>query len=415
LFPSGRALPLLPRIALAPSTQKFGIFMTRRATQLNEAIASLRDHLLTPALVIDLDLVRHNVLAMLKRVSGSEAWRPHIKTVKQAAILDLLADNGVNHTKCATLAELELVLTSARQAGREAQTDALLAYPLYGPSLRALVELRRHFPQARVSTLVDTPDHLREVSNNVSQSGGPRIGIYLDVDMGMHRTGTALERWRSWWDTSPTAAIEGLHAYDGHLHDDQREEAHRCYAPLVVLANAIAATCGPDFNVLVAGTHSVDHALTYEKFWQASFRTQVTPGTIVLGDLRSSETMAKFGLAQAAYVASRLISANGVSLTIDAGSKAISPDVHDRACAIVDARHWQAKAASEEHRIFSCAEAPIACALPCEIGEILWLVPAHVCTTVNLYRRAIYVRAGKIIGEGIIASGHGEWRSTFAQ
>jgi D-serine deaminase-like pyridoxal phosphate-dependent protein len=35
-----------------------------------------------------------------------------------------------------------------------------------------------------------------------------------------------------------------------------------------------------------------------------------------------------------------------------------------------------------------------------KVGERVWLVPDHACTTVNLHRNVIYVKAGSFVNRG---------------
>jgi D-serine deaminase-like pyridoxal phosphate-dependent protein len=111
--------------------------------QLERALAPSLDRLLTPALVVDLDAAAHNVRAVLARVGDPKRWRPHVKTVKQAAVVRVLLEAGVRSFKCATPAELELVLAAA---GERFAADVLLAYPpnraLFGEALAVAAATR---------------------------------------------------------------------------------------------------------------------------------------------------------------------------------------------------------------------------------------------------------------------------------
>ena len=48
--------------------------------------AELRARLVSPALVVYLEAVRHNLRAMLAHVGSPERWRPHVKTTKLPAV-----------------------------------------------------------------------------------------------------------------------------------------------------------------------------------------------------------------------------------------------------------------------------------------------------------------------------------------
>src|SRR5690606_10366099 len=73
-----------------------------RASVLLADIDPLLPRLASPALLIDLDAVDRNIAAVLRRCPA-ERWRPHIKTLKAAALIERLWAAGVHRCKCATL------------------------------------------------------------------------------------------------------------------------------------------------------------------------------------------------------------------------------------------------------------------------------------------------------------------------
>ncbi|MFT4627416.1 MAG: D-serine deaminase-like pyridoxal phosphate-dependent protein [Myxococcota bacterium] len=327
---------------------------------------------LTPALVLDLDAVAHNIRAMVARAGGPDRWRPHLKTVKHAAIVELLLAAGVRGFKVATLPELTLALDAARSIGEP--IDVLVAYPLRGAALDTLGALAAGHRRHRIGVLADDPAHLAEVRRLRG------VRVHLDVDLGMGRTGTPPEDWAG----VDSAGVHGLHGYDGHLGWDDREAAHAGYHRLCDLAYALG---GAGLDLVTSGTHSYAHALAHERLQAGPWRAQVSPGTVVLSDLRTAPAVADLGLRQAAWVATRAVSVRGDRVTLDAGSKALSPDAHP-AGAVVDHPELDWLTASEEHQ-------------PCRgrgptAGERVWVVPTHVCTTVNLYREAWLARDGRV-------------------
>ena len=118
----------------------------------------------------------------------------------------------------------------------------------------------------------------------------------------------------------------------------------------------------------------------------------MSPGTIVLSDLRSAEAARLLGLRQAAYVATRVISSSPGRLTLDAGSKAINPDVPAPGCRVLGEPALHPQTPSEEHLpLRSDGQLP-------RRGAALLLVPRHVCPTVNLAEQAAIHRGGRIAG-----------------
>lgn len=373
--------------------------------RLDAAIAPHRQRLATPALVIDLDAVDHNIAAVVRRCGDPTRWRPHIKTVKQAEILRRLFEHRVYACKCATLGELELVLETATDA--DIAVDVLVAYPLHEAAFRAATQLALAHADARVSFLADSPEHARAMQS--WSSGERRWPLYFDVDVGMHRTGTFAKRWQvhaaALAEQLTGFEIAGLHGYDGHLAADQEEDACTAYDELCALAQGFAAVGVTVPEIITSGSTTYHFALAHEGLGGGAWHHSISPGTIVLSDLRCTAAIADLDLRQAAFVAARIVSRDGVRrITVDAGSKALSPDRPAPNCEVLGWPELTAQPPSEEH-------------LPLDVGglttpalgHLLWLVPDHVCTTVNLYRVALLIRGEEIVGESPIGGGRSPW------
>lgn len=373
-----------------------------RLPALRDALAGTERELLTPALVIDLDAVTHNVAAFVARV-GAGRWRPHVKTIKQSRLVRLLLQHGIDTFKCATVDEVALVLETAERVRPDGAADVLLAMAPSRPMIAAIARLQGVHEGGRVSVLADDPEHAAQVSAWLDETRPARpVGILLDVDLGMHRTGSAPDVWRPALAELTRArghAIAGLHGYEGHLELHEREPAHAAYDELVALAHAMPRVFEPRSQprwIVTSGSHAYAHAMSHAALCAGPWRHQVSPGTIVLSDLHSAPAAADLGLVQAAFVVSRVLSRPTPDrVTLDAGSKALSPDRPVPACAVLGWPGLEDLPASEEHRPFRVREgnAPLR-------GELLWLVPDHVCTTVNLHRQVLYVRGGKLVGRG---------------
>src|SRR5207302_842956 len=158
---------------------------------------------------------------------------------------------------------------------------------------------------------------------------GTRVGVFIDVNSGMNRTGISEERTgdviRLARDLG--AAFRGLHWYDGHISnpspDEREKQAHAGYGRLLAVVHAIEAAGIPDAGV---------------------------PTCVVMGHAE-----------------------------------------------------YQPLKPSEEHlpiEIPPGVEAPA-------IGGKLYLIPRHVCPTVNNFDEALMVRGGRVAGvEPVTARGH---------
>ena len=366
-------------------------------TQSNYTISSTAPYLIaeaaqlmTPALLIYPEIVDANIEAMIAVLGGDpDRWRPHIKTSKLEFVMRRLIDHGIVNFKCATTLEL----ITACQAGAR---DILIAYPVVGANARRVTEIMNSYPRINFSVLVEN-----EVQ--VDLWPGRSIGIFIDINPGMNRTGIVQEdiegivrlagRIRS-----HGLRLEGLHYYDGHtggLELAAREAvAHRGYDQLM---RVIARLEGEGFRlpeVISAGTPSLPCALSYDRFRSESFRHRVSPGTIVYSDYTSLAQLPKeYGLRPAALVLSTIVShPHDRIFTCDAGHKAVSADAGVPTGAIVGHTDWKPGKPSEEHLSI---EIPEGLPLPA-IGDQIYILPRHVCPTVNNFNDAVLVRDGHL-------------------
>src|SRR5436190_3695863 len=188
------------------------------------------DRLITPALAIFPEIVDANISATLRLLADrADSWRAHVKTAKLGYIMRRLVERGVRNFKCATTLELLTTL----QAGAE---DVLLAYPVVGPGAERVRQIAEEFRSARISVLVETAAQL-------PQWRGSRIGMFVDVNPGMNRTGIdahsdVLELVRAIGNAR--LDFRGLHYYDGHVGSlefaERTAAAHGGYDQVMALA-----------------------------------------------------------------------------------------------------------------------------------------------------------------------------------
>jgi D-serine deaminase-like pyridoxal phosphate-dependent protein len=371
------------------------------ADALLRALSSRLATLITPALVFDFDAIEHNI-AVTSTFCGASRWRPHVKTHKHPDVVRALLRAGVTALKCATLDELSMVLGAAETT----PVDVLIAYPLQPAGALAAARLAAAHPNAEVRLLADSPAHLRQL-DIATKAAARRLSVLLDVDVGMHRTGSAPERWRDAAPVADNLDLVGLHGYEGHLSWDEDTAAADGYAALAELAARVP------FDVrwvVTSGTHAFHHALDSEVLRNGPWTHQVSPGTLVLSDLRSEPAAQLLGLRQAAFVLSRVISTpTDQRVTLDAGSKAVNPDCPPPGCAVMGYPDVCPTSASEEHRPCDAPTGTLS------YGDMVVLIPEHVCTTVNLYRSALCIRDGRDRGaQALIASSRSHDTEAFA-
>ena len=136
----------------------------------------------TPALLLDLDRLEHNIALMAGHLrQRGLSWRPHAKAFKCPAIAHLLKRAGAIGVTVAKVSEAEVMAA----AGID---DILIAHLVVGPTKTArLAALQR---MASVKATVDHPDQVGPIGQ-AAVAAGVTVGLLVDVDVGMGRTGVA--------------------------------------------------------------------------------------------------------------------------------------------------------------------------------------------------------------------------------
>ena len=347
------------------------------------------DDVLSPALVLYPEIITSNIERTVQLLDGNaDRWRVHIKTSKLACTLRMLVDRGVRTFKCATTLELLVGCQSGA-------ADILVAYPLAGANARRVREIADQFPHVRISVLIENPEQMRQWS-------GSFLGVFLDINPGMNRTGIEPDQAETIVQTIRQVAdqgleFRGLHYYDGQYGAfEQRERtaaAHAGYDTLLALVAKIRAAGLGIPEIITAGTPTFPASLAYQGFRSNDFIHRVSPGTIVYCDATSQAQLPReLGYAPAALVVSRVVSHphQGI-VTCDAGHKTVSADAGVPTCVVLGHPELEPLSPSEEHLPMQSKAAPGPA-----IGEVLYLLPRHVCPTVNNFDCALMVRNGRI-------------------
>jgi D-serine deaminase-like pyridoxal phosphate-dependent protein len=364
------------------------------------SVSGIED-VLTPALVMYPDRIAANIERTLELLAGdADRWRVHMKTAKLDHTLRLLLERGVRNFKCATTLELLV-------ACRCGAADVLFAYPAMGANARRARDIAQQFPEARISVLAENEEQ-------VQQWRGSRVGIFIDINPGMNRTGidqsqtgkvVALTRSIA----SAGLEVRGLHYYDGQFgalaEPERTQAAQRGYERLLEIVRALEGEGVHVPEVITSGTPTFPCSLAYEGFRGGNFVHRVSPGTIVYCDATSLVQLpAEYGYHPAVLVLTRVVSRPHPGIvTCDAGHKAVSADAGVPTCLVMGHSELTPQSPSEEHlplAVREGADSP-------NVGEALYLLPRHICPTVNNFDGALLVRNGNIQSvENVSARGH---------
>lgn len=175
------------------------------------AIGRSRSELITPALVVDRDVVRANLAFMQSQLPGLHArLRGHVKNHKSPHIARMQLEHGAFGLCTATIWE---AIVMAR-AGAD---DILVANELVTPAKRRAAALLAREVTLRVA--VDDAGDAAALSAAAVEAGST-IGVLVEVDTGMHRCGVdtpdeALAVARA-VAALPGLRLDGLSGYEGH-------------------------------------------------------------------------------------------------------------------------------------------------------------------------------------------------------
>ncbi|MGA7414307.1 MAG: alanine racemase [Bryobacteraceae bacterium] len=340
----------------------------------------------TPALLLYPSFIDSNIVATIQAMNGdANRWRPHVKTAKSGEVVRRLIAHGVKQFKCATT--LELLTTCDAGA-----SDVLVAYPMVGANAGRVLEIAEKYPGVAISGLAENAEQ-------VKQWRGHPVGVFLDVNPGMDRTGIPQQLVQETVELARLAGgqFRGLHYYDGHISEPdpvvRQSHAEQGYHQLLKLIDALTNAGTPAGEVITAGTPAMPCSLAFEPFRQGSFVHRVSPGTLVYNDLTSLDQLSAIpGLRPAALVVASVVShPKPGRFTCDAGHKSVSADAGVPTCAVLGHPDWTPLKPSEEHL-------PVDARDPEDVpgvGDFVYLLPRHICPCINLFDVALAIEDGE--------------------
>ncbi|WP_116127074.1 alanine racemase [Lewinella sp. IMCC34183] len=338
----------------------------------------------SPALLVFPAVIESNIDRALELTAtyGGHCLQPHIKTVKTLEIARMAIDRGITRFKCSTVSEGELL----GQAGAE---RVLLSYQLSDVKARRWQRLRDSFPGTEFSALIDNPDTARMLSGRFAERP---LNVYVDVNPGMDRTGIRpddVPELLQIIHELPGLELRGFHVYDGHLRDPdesaRREQAGALFAKVESLRLPAETQYVRELEVVVAGSPNFP-------FYVGKRNTWVSPGTFFLWDAGYGDSFANWGFEPAALVLSRIISVvTDKKFCLDMGSKAVAPDKAQPRMYFPGIGEYAVEGQWEEHLVIRVPDTS-----SYRVGEPFFAVPAHVCTTVNLYEELLPVTHGRV-------------------
>lgn len=340
----------------------------------------------SPCLVLYRDRIEHNLRLMLEIAGGPERLRPHVKTHKLAPLIARQVELGITKFKCSTIAEAEM---TAAAGGR----DVMLAMPCVGENAYRFAKLAQMHPEVTFSTIADDEETIRFIAAAAQQSR-VNIGVYLELDCGMGRTGIVPGTHAAFLakviKETPRLGLAGLHAYDGHIHaaslEDREKLCEEAFEPILAFRARLQGE-GIIIKELVAGGSP-----TFAIHARHADRT-LSPGTTVLWDFGYGDKHPDLPFLPAAVVLTRVISKPGADrITVDLGHKSVAPENPHPRVRFEEIPEAEFIMQSEEHLVMTVEQRERFL-----IGQALHGIPRHVCPTVSMHGEAFVVEDGRYV------------------
>lgn len=339
------------------------------------AIGRHRTEVVTPSLVLDLGAAQRNIDRMAAELAGLPAGiRPHYKAHKSPELAWRQLRAGAFGMATATIWEA----LALAEAGID---DIFLVNQIADPDK---VELAADLARSTTFRLaIDSATNVRMVSAAAVHAGST-VGVMLEVDTGMGRSGTTStsEAVRLAHEVAalPGLRLDGITGYEGQcslLPDDGERRAAQAEAMerFMDVADAIVQS-GLDLAILSAGG-------TATWRWTAGHGriTEIQAGTYVLMDTEYASMNP--GFEHALTVEATVISRAGARVILDAGSKSLADGMH----AAIVPRPLSVVRVDEEHGIFDGSTVP-----DLAVGDRVAIIPGYAPGTVNLFDAYLVVQ-----------------------
>jgi D-serine deaminase-like pyridoxal phosphate-dependent protein len=339
------------------------------------------DMLDTPAVLVDLDVARHNIQRFQTYADAhSLKVRPHIKTHKLPAVAAMQLKAGAVGITCQKISEAEAMVACGAYI-----KDVLITYNIVGPE--KLEHLRQLARRVTLSVVADNPTVVNGLSAAFVQEPAP-LRVLVECNTGADRCGVA----------SPEAAAELAHQIlaapgliFGGLMTYPPVNGTAAVQEFMTRTKLLLATDGVDVPVISSGgSPSMMTAA------DAPVTTEYRPGTYVYNDrslvLRGVCAWEDCALTVLATVVS-VPSPNRA--IIDAGSKILTSDLlglagHGYVLGRPDITIDQL---SEEHgRLVSDGQIGLT------VGNRVRIVPNHACVVTNMVDAVQLLEHGIVVG-----------------
>jgi D-serine deaminase-like pyridoxal phosphate-dependent protein len=339
----------------------------------------------TPALVVDAARMEANIrdMAAAARTAGV-ALRPHAKTHKCWPIARRQLDSGASGLTVATLDEAEAFAA----AGCD---DLFIAYPVWAGASRG-ARIRRLHETIQLRVGVDSVE-AAELLAAATHGAGIPLDVLIEIDCGGRRTGVAAE---AAVDLATHCLRLGLNVLGAFTHPGHAYAGPARVPAAAADERAALTVAGASLEPLLDRPPILSGGSTPTALdSMATPLTEVRPGTYVFGDRQQMHLAGMSERRIALVVAARVVSTpRPGEAVLDAGSKALASDRPawlDGHGWLPDAPEAVVDAITEEHAVVRGLQRRLS------VGDLVGIVPNHVCTAVNLGTQLVVVSGGAVV------------------
>jgi len=332
----------------------------------------------TPCAVVDLDIVDRNIERVQSLCnSAGLANRPHIKTHKSPILAKMQLAAGASGITCQKLGEAKVMADAGI-------TDIIIATNLFGAAKSGqLAALQR---QVALKVCADNPIALDAYSRAAKDASRP-LDILIECDTGQKRAG--VETPKEALQLAQQIKADPMLNFAGLLF----------YPPLdgwpatqIFFDQLLTGLQELDLKPSIVSTGGTPNLVNLGKLAGA---TEHRAGTCIFNDRMMIDagvaTLDDCAFSVYTSVVSRAGAERGI---LDAGSKTLTADTGglEGFGYIIEHPHARIHKFAEEHGFLDlsgCNDKP-------KIGDIVRVVPNHVCVAVNMIDQLVAVRNGQI-------------------
>lgn len=334
----------------------------------------------TPAVVIDLDRVERNIARVQAMCDAAGvANRPHIKTHKSPLLARMQRDAGARGITCQKLGEAEVMADGGLD-------NILISYNLLGS--QKMGRLGALLRRVNVTVAADNPTIIEGLTEAARIAERP-LPVVVECDTGRKRAGveTAGEAVAL---AKLIAQLPGLEFAGFMFYPTEQSwpETQRFFD------TACEGVREAGLEPKIVSTGGTPNLANLGKLQGA---TEHRPGTYIFNDRMmlqcGAATLDDCALMVYATVVSRAASERGI---LDSGSKTLTSDTGgglDGFGLILEHPQARIRAFSEEHGFLdlsACNERP-------KVGDIVRIIPNHVCVVVNMVDQMIAIRGDEVV------------------